>query len=97
MVFGACTLAPVGALCWLLLAKKAVPEDRNAADNVESRWAEQASAKAFLDVLVLIGLGLAVVSIARIALDTQLVLLAVLVVAWSDVALRYVRLQRQGR
>jgi hypothetical protein len=97
-VFGAGTIAPLGALGWLLfVAPKSAPQDRNAAENVERRWAEQAAARAFADILALIGLGLAVISIAGIVLDTQLVLMAVVIVAMVDVALRYVVLERRDR
>ncbi len=98
VVFGAATITPLGALGWFLfIAPKSVPQDRNAADNVERRWSEQAASKAFTDLLVLVGVGLAVISIAGIVLDAQLVLLAVVIVAMVDVGLRYAVLERRAR
>ncbi|TQN46138.1 hypothetical protein FHX52_2844 [Humibacillus xanthopallidus] len=97
-VFAASTLAPAGALAWLLLvAPVTVRPDRNAGDNVEHRWVQVASAGAFTDLLVVMGLGLAVVSVLDVALEAQVVLLALVVLAMGDAAVRYVALERSAR
>jgi hypothetical protein len=61
------------------------------------RSARSAAARAFADVLTVIGVGLAVISIAGIVLDTEFVLMTVVIVAMVDVALRYVVLERRDR
>lgn len=98
VVFAACALAPIGALAWLLLvAPVTAPGDRNAHDNVENHWGQAAAAGAFTDLLVVLGLGLAVVSIADLALQTELVLLVLVLLAMGDASLRYVVLERRAR
>ncbi|GAA5019916.1 hypothetical protein GCM10023258_08010 [Terrabacter aeriphilus] len=97
-VFGAATLAPLGALAWLLLvAPLTVRRDRNPTDNVEHGWVQAAAAGAFTDLLVVLGLGLAVVSVVDPVLETQLVLLAIVVLAMGDASVRYVVLERRSR
>ncbi|WP_374969506.1 hypothetical protein [Terrabacter sp. BE26] len=97
-VFAAATVGPMGALAWLLLvAPRSVESNRNPDDDVEHRWAQTAAAGAFTDLLVVLGLGLAIVSIADLVLKTQLVLLALVVLAMGDASVRYVGLERRGR
>lgn len=99
LVFGACT-APVGvALGWaLLVAPVEDPAPPHAEDDVERLWMQRATSAAFLDVLVVLGLGLTVMSVVGLD-DTspQLVLTLVLVGAMLDAGVRYAATARLAR
>ncbi|OUZ12484.1 hypothetical protein BHE97_01900 [Aeromicrobium sp. PE09-221] len=92
LVFAACTAPVATALGWLLcVAPVTVREDEHSEDNVETSWWDQAAAAAFRDVLIVLGLVLAVVAITGSGEDlpTSAALAAVLVAAMADVGLRY--------
>lgn len=77
-------------LGWIIaVAPKTVPEQPHADDSVESRWMSDAMAGTTTDIVAVTGLGLAVVAITRIELPSQLLLLAVLIVAFASTATRY--------
>ncbi|MBZ2198578.1 hypothetical protein [Occultella gossypii] len=98
LVFAAATLGPAGALGWFLfVSPKTVTPDPNAEDNVENTWLEKAASAAFVDLLVLLSIALAVVSVSGRSPDPQLLLLGAVVVAMCDVAIRYVVTARRER
>ncbi|WP_129338282.1 hypothetical protein [Cellulomonas endophytica] len=97
-VFTASTLAPAVAtalllLVWIPQRTELAPVERP--DDVERVWWLAASSGAFLDLMALLGLGLVVVSVTDVgAAEPSVVLLAVLLLGWADVAVRWTRQRR---
>ncbi|WP_062137774.1 hypothetical protein [Demequina aestuarii] len=90
IVFAA-TALPFGvALSWILIiAPKTVPESPHASDSVETTWLNRALAGTANDLVIVVGLSLAAVSITRVELPTALVLLAILLIAFTSTMARY--------
>jgi hypothetical protein len=99
LVFAAC-VAPVGwALGWaLLVAPVEDPPSPHAEDDVERVWMQRATSAAFLDMLIVLGLALTVVSVVGTGdASPQLVLTLVLGGAMLDAAVRYLAGSRLAR
>lgn len=99
VVFAAC-VAPVGyALGWaLLVAPVEVPATAHVEDDVEQVWMQRATSGAFLDVITVLGLATAAVSVTRLGdVSPSLLLLLVLVGAMADAAVRYAVTARLSR
>lgn len=91
VVFAATGL-PFGLLLgWtLVVAPKSMPTSpRTSADSAETAWLNTALAGTATDLIVVTGLALAAISIARTELPTQLVLLGILLLAFTSAAARY--------
>ena len=77
-------------LGWIIaVAPKTVPTAPHPSDSVESAWLNSALAGTTTDVVLVAGLALTAISITRLELPTQLVLLGVLLVAFASTATRY--------
>lgn len=63
-------------------------------DSVENVWIDKASAGAFGDLIISLGLALIVFSILDVQLDVGTTLLIILLVAMADVAIRYFWLKK---
>lgn len=68
----------------------------NPEQSVESVWYDRAASGAFTDVLLIVGLGTAVLSFASLEIPTLLALAGVLVIAMGSFGIRYLMLQRRG-
>lgn len=96
-VFTACLAAPAWGLAWFVLVAPSLQlEEARAEENVERAWAERAAAGTLVDVVVAAGLALTVVSVASVEVSGKAVMLAVVVGALADSAVRYVVLARRG-
>lgn len=96
-VFGAAALGPALALGWLLfVSDHTVPQDAHAEDSVERRWAEQAGAGAFLDVVIASGVTLTLLSVLDVGISATGVLTLLVVLALADSAVRYAVVSRRG-
>lgn len=82
---------PFGVMLgWIIaVAPKTLPASPHPSDTAESAWLSTALAGTATDLVVVVGLGLAAISIARLELPTQLVLLGILLVAFASTATRY--------
>jgi hypothetical protein len=90
VVFAVAALPYALLLGWnLAVAPKTVPSSAPSAETAEMTWMNSALAGTATDLVLVVGLGLAVISVARWELPTQLVLLGVLLVASAWTATRY--------
>ena len=82
---------PFGVMLgWIIaVAPKTLPASPHSSDNAEATWMNTALAGTATDVVLVVGLGLAVISIAQSEPPTQLVLLGILLVAFASTATRY--------
>ncbi|MGA9873630.1 MAG: hypothetical protein WBQ44_21115 [Rhodococcus sp. (in: high G+C Gram-positive bacteria)] len=95
LVFGLCTL-PVGvAAGWLLCVAPARPEPELSDDDVESRWLSAALSGTATDLIVVIGVGLAAVSLTRRDVPADLLLLTLLLFAAASCTVRYALARRK--
>jgi hypothetical protein len=95
-VFTACSLGPAIGLAWLVVGRgRSVPEDPHAEENVESRWFHKAATATLLDLLMVIGLLAGALSVTRLDLPADLVLLGVWGFAVADGGLRFAVLRRR--
>ncbi len=87
----AVTSLPVGiTLGWVIfVAPATMPTSPHAEDSIEVTWMDQALTGTATDLVVVIGLTLAAVSITRWELPTVLLLLALLIVAFGSASVRY--------
>ena len=94
----AATALPFGVtLGWIVaLAPRTRPAAPRAADSVETSWLTTALAGTATDLVLVVGLALATLSIARIELPAQLVLLGILLVAFAATASRYALARRRA-
>lgn len=77
-------------LGWIIaVAPRTMPTRPHPGDSVESRFMNDALAGTATDIVAAVGLCLAAVAITRAELPTQLLLLAVLVLAFASTATRY--------
>ncbi|WP_313823097.1 hypothetical protein [Citricoccus sp.] len=90
-------LLPVGSMIpWVFLV------DRNSLagavaspdDSIESSWYQKASSGAFTDLLLVVGLGTAAVSITGVQLSTDLLGLGLLVIMFACFGVRYLLQKR---
>lgn len=90
IVFASAAL-PLGlTLGWVItVAPKTVPADAHAAESVESSWLSQALGGTSTDIVLVVGLALTAVSLTRVEVPTQLVLLGILLLAFASTAIRY--------
>ena len=90
IVFAA-TALPFGVMLgWIIaVAPTTVPAPSRPSESAETAWLNTALAGTATDIVVAAGLGLTAISITRIELPTQLVLLGVLLVAFASTAARY--------
>ena len=97
VVFAVCAFGPAYGVGWLLrVAPVSGPEEpRNAEDTVESRWLERASAAAFGDLVVLMGVVATVVAVTEVDPEASLLLGALLLAVFLDVAARVWVLRRR--
>lgn len=90
IVFAAAAL-PFGVMLgWIIaVAPRSAPTSPHASDTAETTWMNTALAGTATDLVVVAGLGLTAISITRLELPTQLVLLGILLVAFASTATRY--------
>lgn len=90
IVFAIAALPCGVMLGWIIaVAPKSLPASPHSSDTAETTWMNTALAGTATDLVVVVGLGLAAISIARLELPTQLVLLGILLVAFASTATRY--------
>jgi len=94
LVFGLAVLPAAYGIGTLVLIGPIEPEYHE--ETVEHRWMVRASSGAFLDVVIGVGVTLAVISVFAIDLEARTTLVFVLGAAMVDVAVRYAMLRRQG-
>jgi len=85
------TALPFGVMLgWIIaVAPKSMPNQPHSADSVEATWLNTALAGTATDLVAVAGLGLTAISVTRVELPTQLVLLGILLVAFASTATRY--------
>ncbi len=89
--FSVMTLVPFGGLALFFVAEDQDPPEHHE-DSVETEWAHRASAGAFLDLFVLLGLSTAITNVGDLpGLDSAVYLAFAMV----DFALRYFTLKRR--
>lgn len=66
----------------------------NPDQSIESAWFDKAAARAFGDVIAVVGLGAGITAITRIDIDGSIVLLGVAILALLDFAARYQVIKR---
>lgn len=90
-VFAALCLPTAVALGWALLVDRMTIRGATARpkDSVESHWLDKASAGAFLDVLVLTGVGSAILALTGTEISATFVCMAICIVAQLDCGVRY--------
>lgn len=86
------------AVVWALLVDRDTVRGaiRNTEETVENRWYEKATSGAFHDLMVVLGLGTAVVSLARWDLDASTAGVVLLLAMTLSVAVRYLLQKRRG-
>jgi hypothetical protein len=85
-----CTACPAFGLgLKIFVSRNTVVVDKNGTESVEVQWMLRAGAEAFLDMLVAITLGAAVLLITRFELSATNALLGLLALAVVDVGVRY--------
>ena len=102
LVFAAAFVFPLGSVFWLLLVDRdtMTQAPKNPEDTVEFNWYEKATHQALHDLLLIIGVGAAALSIAsatglmELNLPLHLVLAGLVVVIFIDVAVRYLILKK---
>lgn len=98
LVIGLITL-PVGTtLGWALLVDRSslAGAVERPEESVESQWLERASLGALFDGLAMIGIGYAAISITRVDVAADVVLLALWVLLTLDLGVRYLVLKRRA-
>ncbi|OZF03592.1 hypothetical protein CH299_09895 [Rhodococcus sp. 14-2686-1-2] len=90
IVFGLCALPACGALGWLFwVAPVTIPKQGPSEGDVESTWLSAALSGTATDLIIVIGLGLAAVSIGRIDVPAATLLIGLLLVALASCTTRY--------
>lgn len=95
----AATSLPIGTgVGWFLLVDRTTVRGaiRDTEETVENRWYEKATSGAFHDLMVVLGLGTAVVSLARWDLDASTAGVVLLLAMTLSVAVRYLLQKRRG-
>ena len=95
----AASALPVGAaLAWLFLVDRTTLRGavRDTEETIEGRWLEKAQSGAFGDLLVVLGLGTAVASLAGWDLDASTAGVVLLLAMTLSAAVRYLLLKRRG-
>ncbi|WP_324274819.1 hypothetical protein [Blastococcus brunescens] len=97
VVFGGCTLAPAYGLGWLVFLSGHTGPDPVARpeETVEHDWFQRSAAGAFLDLVVVAGLGATALAVTGLRIDALDVLTALIVLAFADVAARFTVLRRR--
>ncbi|MGZ0068456.1 hypothetical protein [Microbacterium arborescens] len=92
------TIAPCTALAWAAVVDRATLRGatEQPEQSVEARWYERASSGAFSDTLLIVGLGTAILAFTQVEVPTLMAMAAVLLIAMSSVAVRYLAQQRRG-
>jgi hypothetical protein len=90
IVFAAVALPFGVTLGWIVaVAPRTMPASPRSADSVETTWMTTALAGTATDLVLVAGLALAALAIARVEIPAQFVLLGILVVAFAATAARY--------
>lgn len=90
VIFAACTAGTFFALGWVVFVSKyTVEPDAHAEDNIESKWYAKATSGAFHDVITTAGIALVVLSISRLEVSGDTVLLLILILAMVSFAVRF--------
>ena len=90
IVFAAVALPFGVTLGWIVaVAPRTMPTSPRSADSVETTWMTTALAGTATDLVLVAGLALAALAIARVEVPAQFVLLGILVVAFAATAARY--------
>lgn len=96
-VFAFVAAAPCLSLGWMMfVAPSTVRPDTHAEDSIETRWGEQATSGAFLDLITGAGILLTAVAVLDIEISGFAVLFGMLVLGQLDVGARYLMAKRQG-
>lgn len=94
LVFAAAVAPALVGAMWTLVPQRSPKMPENPEDSVEFQWLQHASSGAFFDLMIALGLA----SAASAILDTELVpVVAFLVLAMADVAVRYLVVSRTQR
>ena len=85
-------------LAWVLLVDRESVRGavKNTEDTVEGHWYEKATSGAFHDLLILLGLGGSVVTLAGWQIQTNLIVMGLLLFMAASTATRYLLQKRQG-
>ena len=95
-VFTACFLGPSIGLAWLTVgAGRRIEIDARAEENVETRWIEKAASGALFDLLMVVGLLLAAMSLVGLEIPSDVGLLGIWAFAIADGGLRYALIRRR--
>ncbi|NEK59574.1 hypothetical protein GCU56_17085 [Geodermatophilus sabuli] len=97
LVFAACTVGPAYGLGWLLFVSGTVDPGpvTHPEESVEHDWWHRSAAGAFLDLLSVAGLGAAALAVTGLEVAATTVLMALLVLGFADVAVRFTVLSRR--
>lgn len=85
-------------LIWALIVDRNTLQGafRDPDQSIESVWYDRAASGAFLDILLITGLGATVVAFSGLEVPTAVALAVVLFIAMGSFGLRYLVLQRRG-
>ena len=98
VVFAACTFGPAYAVGRLAFVHPRTADAGPARmeETVEHDWFQRSTSGSFLDVLTVAGLGACVLAIAHVELAASTVLVALILFAFADVAVRWALLRRRA-
>jgi hypothetical protein len=98
VVFAACTFGPAYGVGWLafVLPRTADAGPARVEETVEHDWWQRSTSGSFFDVLTVAGLGACVLAIGHVELAASTVLVALILFAFADVAVRWTVLRRRA-
>jgi len=98
VVFAACTVGPAYGLGWLLFLSGVTGDapPPHVEETIEHQWWQRSASAAFLDLLVVAGVGSAALSVADLELAASTALAAVIMFAFLDVGVRLTVLRRRA-
>lgn len=95
IVFAGATLGPAIATALLVLEPSKANAPARLPGSIEQNWWQRASSQAFVDLMIVVGVALFAVSVADLSeVHTGLLFAIILLIAWTDVAIRLVLLRR---
>ncbi|MGO2031856.1 hypothetical protein ACTXJX_14345 [Glutamicibacter ardleyensis] len=96
LAFGLIMLPAMFGLCWVLLLDRSTLRGatKNPEISVESQWYDKAAVGVFQDILLVCGLGAAVLSFIEVQASIGLVLAGVVALSMADFGVRYLLIKR---
>ncbi|MCZ2821646.1 hypothetical protein O2V63_14975 [Modestobacter sp. VKM Ac-2977] len=98
VVFAFCTSTPAYGVGWLVFLSGVTGEDPPAhvEETIEHQWLQRSSSAAFLDLVIVAGLGALALAVTDLDLAASSVLMWLILFAFADVAVRLTVLRRRA-